>query len=114
MCYDFKSLDTFTRKSQIIDVLGIDTDPHQPDPDRQALDGDPDPSPNSAKRCGSDPIRLRIQTTLVFRNLIITISFKLEKEIFYVSVSTHLDNFVYVGSELRYQLSHPAVILHES
>ncbi len=33
--------------------------------------------------------------------------------IFAVPLSTHLDNFVYVCSELRYQLSHPAVILHK-
>ncbi len=35
-------------------VLGIDTDP---DPDRHALDADPDSDP--AKLCGSDPIRCR-------------------------------------------------------
>ncbi len=57
----------------------------------------------------SDSIRLWIHNTCYPDPHLLS----LEEEIFEVSVSTHLDNFVYVGSELRYQLSHPAVILHE-
>ncbi len=33
----------FNEKNQKIDVIGIDTDPDQPNPDRHALDADPHP-----------------------------------------------------------------------
>jgi hypothetical protein len=47
-------------------VLGIDTDPDWPNPDRYALDADHYPDP--AKLCGSDLIRLRIRihSTCIF------------------------------------------------
>jgi hypothetical protein len=47
------------RSNKKIHVLGVDTDPDQPYPDRHALNADPDLHP--AKLCGSDPSPLRIQ-----------------------------------------------------
>ena len=45
----------FSWKSKITHVLGIDID--WLDPDRHALDTNPDPDPS--KLCGFDPIRIR-------------------------------------------------------
>ncbi len=45
--------------SQLFHLLGTDTDPDRPDPDRHALYAAPDQDP--AKLCVSDPIRFRIR-----------------------------------------------------
>jgi hypothetical protein len=41
----FSSILKFSFKKKKIYVLGIDTDPDRPDPDRHALDAYPDPDP---------------------------------------------------------------------
>ncbi len=47
-------------------MFGIDSDPDRPEPDRHALDADPDQDP--AKWCGTDPIRILIHIHLKFKN----------------------------------------------
>jgi hypothetical protein len=58
MCHDFKyfgqHIEIFIEKSKL-HVRGIDID--WLDPDRHALDTNPDPDPS--KLCGSDPIRIQ-------------------------------------------------------
>jgi hypothetical protein len=52
---------------------GTDTDPDRPDPYRYALDAHPDPDqdPDSAKQCGSDPIRIRYHSTAFYPKIVI-------------------------------------------
>jgi hypothetical protein len=58
MCQDLKYFEQhseiFFRKKVKTPVLGIDTDPNRPDPDRHALDA----NPNQYKWCRSNPIRI--------------------------------------------------------
>jgi hypothetical protein len=69
MCHNFQYFGVdctlkFSGKSlvyQLFHLNGIDTDPDLPNPDRLALDGDPDPDP--AKLCGSDPFWIHIHNT---------------------------------------------------
>ncbi len=46
MCHDFMYFEQiFMKKYKKSHVLGIDSDPDRPDPDRHALDADPDTDP---------------------------------------------------------------------